>query len=189
MNDGQLPPPFIVGQKYFDRNGEYTVTATDGHRITAERADGRRTVEDVATKAQIHRNIMMDRRAALGSDSVSGGTRRRERHEPTGRRRELMAKILQFEADGAEHSGVEVDGLLASLARDLGYSEEEVSRLNPNTGRSLFANDGDWAKAEMTEERFHEVVGTTVYWNGGVRRQCNVYRITARGLDELRKRR
>ena len=94
MNDGTLPPPFVVGQKYFDRNGEYTVTATVEHQVT----------------------------------------------------------------------------------------------LQPKTGRSVFANDGDWAKAEMTAERLHEVVDRKVHWEGGTRRECNVYRITPRGLDQLRKR-
>jgi hypothetical protein len=62
----------------------------------------------------------------------------------------MMDRILQLEADGADHSGV--------------------------------------AKAEMTAERLHEVVGTTMHSDGATRRQCNVYRITPRGLDELRKR-
>ena len=44
------------------------------------------------------------------------------------------------------------------------------------------------AKAVMTEEGLHEVVGTTAYLEGDTRRQCNVYRITPAGLDELRRR-
>ena len=99
-----------------------------------------------------------------------------------------MERILQFEADGANHSGVEIDRFLAGLAQDLGYSVEDVSMLQPKTGRSAFANDGDWAKAELTAERLHEVVGTTVHWEGGARRECNVYRITPKGLDALLKR-
>jgi len=47
---------------------------------------------------------------------------------------------------------------------------------------------GDFAKKTMTEERWHEVVGRTAHWQDGARRQCNVYRITPEGLDELRKR-
>ena len=99
-----------------------------------------------------------------------------------------MDRILQLEADGANHSGVEIDQVLAGLARDLGYSEEDVSRLLPETGRSVFGNDGDWAKAMMTEEGLHEVVGTTAHLEGDIRRECNVYRITPAGLDELRRR-
>ena len=38
MNDGQLPPPFVVGQKYFDRDGEYTVVSTDANQVTIERS-------------------------------------------------------------------------------------------------------------------------------------------------------
>jgi hypothetical protein len=119
MNDGKLPPPFVIGEKYWDREGEYTVTNTDEGHITIERPDGRRTVADAALKARIHRNVVMER-----------------------------------DADR----------------------------------RSVFGNEGDWAKATMTEERLHEVVGTTAHWQDGVRRECNVYRITPRGLDLLRKR-
>jgi hypothetical protein len=48
-------------------------------------------------------------------------------------------------------------------------------------------NEGDFAKAKMTEDRWHEVVGKVAHGQGGARRECNVYRITPRGLDELRK--
>jgi len=185
MNDGKLPPPFVVGQKYFDRNGEYTVAATVEHQVAIQRPDGRRTIEDAALKAQIHRNVVMERDAALGTDRASHSKRRKR---PTRRTQRMMDRILQLEADGADHSGVEIDGLLAGITRELGYSEADVSTLHPKTGRSVFANDGDWAKAEMTAERLHEVVGTTVHWEGATRRQCNVYRITSRGLDEVRKR-
>lgn len=184
MNDGQLPPPFVVGQKYFDRNGEYTVTATDNDHVTIERPDGRRTIEDARLKAQIHRNVTMERGAAVGTHHASRGKKRKK---PTRRTQRMMDRILHLEADGADHSGVEIDALLESIARELGYSEEDVSTLH-STGRSVFANDGDWAKAEMTAERLHEVVGTAKHWEGGTQRQCNVYRITPRGLDELRKR-
>jgi hypothetical protein len=186
MNDGKLPPPFLVGQSYCDREGEYTVIAIDQDRIAIQRPDGRRTMEDAAMKARIHRNVVMDRHA--GVESGARADRSRRRGEPTGRRKELMDRILQLEADGAEHSGVEIDGLLASVVRELGYSEEDISNLHPQTGRSVFANDGDWAKAEMTAERLHEVVNRKVHWEGGTRRECNVYRITSRGLDELRRR-
>ena len=143
------------------------------------------TIEDAALKAQIHRNVVMERDADLGTDRAS---RSKKRKKPTRRTQRMMDRILQLEADGADHTGVEIDGLLAGIARELGYSEEDVSTLHPKTGRSVFANDGDWAKAEMTAERLHEVVDTTVHWEGGTRRECNVYRITSRGLDELRKR-
>ena len=157
----------------------------DQDRVTIERPDGRRTIADAALKARIHRNVMVERDAGVESGRAH---RSRKRGEPTRRRKELMDRILQLEADSANHSGVEIDRVLAGLARDLGYSEEDVSRLLPTTGRSVFANDGDWAKAVMTEEGLHEVVGTTAYLEGDTRRQCNVYRITPAGLDELRRR-
>jgi hypothetical protein len=186
MDDGKLPPPFLIGHTYCDREGEYTVIATDEDQITIERPDGRRTVADAALKARIHRNVVTERDTVLTSDRRF---RQRKRREPTRRRKQLMERILLLEKDGEDHSGVEIDQLLEGLAEDLGYSKEDVSMLHPKTGRSVFANDGDWAKAEMTAERLHEVVGSKVYWDGDSRRECNVYRITPRGLEELRGRR
>jgi hypothetical protein len=185
MSDDMLPPPFVVGQKYFDRTGEYLVTATDEHKVTIERTDGHRTIEDVAIKARIHRNVLMERHTHVTGDPTHSTMKRRK---PTKRRQHLMEKILQLEADGADHKGVEIDRFLANIAGDLGYSANDLSDLHA-TGRSVFANDGDWAKAEMTADRLHEVVGEAAYWDAGVRRRCNVYRITSRGLDELRSRR
>jgi hypothetical protein len=184
-NDVSLPPPFIVGHKYYDRDGEYTVAAIDEDRITIERSNGRRTVADAVLKARIHRNVLMERDADRGTDRANRSKRRRD---PSRREKGLIDKILQLEADGADHSGFEIDQTLADAARDLGYSEEDVTRLHPKTGRSVFGNEGDWAKAKMTEERLHEVVGTTAHRVGDVRRECNVYRITSNGLDELRRR-
>jgi hypothetical protein len=186
MNDGSLPPPFIVGQKYYDRDGEYRVTAIDENRLTIERSDGRRTIGDAALKARIHRNVLMERDADRGSDRAH---RSKMRRDPTKREKGLIERILQLEADGADHSGFEIDQILADAALDLGYAEEDVTRLNPKTRRSVFGNEGDWAKAKMTEERLHEIVGTTAHRMGGVGRQCNVYRITSNGLDVLRRRR
>lgn len=99
-----------------------------------------------------------------------------------------MDRILQLEADGANHSGVEIDGVLVGMAPNLGYSARDLSRLIPETGRSVFANDGDWAKATMTKERLHEVVDAATWWEGNHRHQCQVYRITPAGLDESRRR-
>lgn len=185
MNSGKLPPPFVVGEKYWDRDGEYTVVAADEGHVTIERPDGRRTIADAEVKARIHRNVVMERDTDLGGDRVS---RSRQRREPTRREKGLLETILELEADGADHSGVEIDRFLAGAARDLGYSEEDLATLHPKTGRTVFGNEGDWAKAKMTEDRLHQVVGSTTHWQDGVRRECNVYRITSRGLDELRKR-
>jgi hypothetical protein len=181
--DYTFPPPFVVGNKYGDREGEYTVIATDENQVTIERSDGRRATADVTLKARIHRNLVVDRDAS----PVTGGVYRgKKRGEPTGRRKNLMEEILQFEADGADHSGVEIDQALARVAQDFGYSDQDFTRLL-STGRSAFGNDGDWAKAKLTEDGLHEVVGTTAYWEGHVRRHCNVYRITAAGLDDLQR--
>ena len=185
MNDRKLPPPFVVGEKYFDRSGEYIVIDTDGAHITIEYPDGRRKIEDANLKARIHRGVVMDADVNLASNRVP---RRGKRTRMTPRRKRMIEMILELEKDGAHHTGVEIDGLLAGCAADLGYSEEDVTKLNAKTGRSVFGNDGDWAKSEMTVERLHEVVDTTVHWEAGTRRQCNIYRITTLGLEELHKR-
>jgi len=184
MSTGAFPPPFAIGQTYWDRQGEYTVVGTDENTVTIKRADGRHVVADAVLKARIHRNVVTERDVDLGRDRAFGS---RTRRETTGRRKELMERILSLEADGETHAGVEIDQVLAGVARDLGYSDEDVSRLHPTIGRSVFANDGDWAKAKLTEERLHEVVGTHVYQDGDNRRHCNIYRITSDGINELRR--
>jgi hypothetical protein len=128
---------------------------------------------------------MLDREANVEKHAASPA---RKRRAPSRRERGLIEKILWLEADGTDHTGAEIDQLLAGAAHELGYADEDVSRLNPNTGRSVFLNEGDWAKAAMTEERWHEVVGTATYWQGDVRRNCNIYRITPRGLEHLTRR-
>jgi hypothetical protein len=184
MNSDRLPPPFVVGEKYWDRNGEYTVTAAAASQVTIEHQDGRRMTADAALLARIHRNVLADRDAGGERDRLSRATRRRQ---PTRREKGLIDRILQLESDGANHTGVEIDHCLADVARALGYTDEDISSLHA-TGRTVFGNEGDWAKAKMTEDRWHDVVGTTAHWQSGSRRECNVYRITPRGLDELRKR-
>jgi hypothetical protein len=185
MNDSTSPSPFVVGEKYWDRDGEYTVVAIDRDQVTIEREDGRRTTANGALKARIHRYVVMERVAP-----VQNLQRRQKRRGGASKRTKgLIERILQLEADGATHSGVDIDRILAASIGELGYSEEDVSRLLPKSGRSVFANDGDWAKAEMTEQRWHEVVDTLTYLDGDVSHQCNVYRITQSGRDELNRRR
>jgi hypothetical protein len=184
MKDRSLPARFVIGQKYRDREGEYTVIGIKQDQITIERPDGRCTIEPAELKARIHRNVVAERDANV---KMRPAYRTGKRGGPTKRRKELIDRILQLEADGLNHSGVEIDRALVGLAPDLGYSKEDVFKLHPKTGRSVFGNDGDWAKATMTEERLHEVIDTASYWDGDARRQCNVYRITSAGLAELRR--
>lgn len=110
-----------------------------------------------------------------------------KRRQPTRRESGLIKRILQLEADGGYHTGAEIDRLLAVAAADLGYSDEDLAGSNPTNGRSAFGNECDWAMAMMIQDRLHEVVGTTADWQRGTRHECHVYRITPRGLDELRK--
>lgn len=60
MDDHSLPPPFVVGETYLDRDGEFVVVATDGDLLTYEHADGKRAEADVETKARIHRNMLLE---------------------------------------------------------------------------------------------------------------------------------
>src|SRR3982750_1141874 len=105
-SDTTLPPPFVVGQTYCDREGEYTVIATDENHVTIEWADGRRVTADATLKARIHRNMAAERDAPPAGRSRC---RSRVRREPTARRKQLMEQILRLEADGGDHSGVEID--------------------------------------------------------------------------------
>lgn len=56
----ELPPPFVVGDTYLDRDGEYVVIAATGDRVTFQREDGRQFEADAAVKARIHRNLLAE---------------------------------------------------------------------------------------------------------------------------------
>lgn len=184
MISDKLLPPFIVGETYLDRDGEYKVIAVAGDKLTIERADGSRAVQDVALKARIHRGVLADLNQNSGGAPV-----KQDRHGLTIERDRMITLLLQFEADGADHSGIEIDRHLREAARDLGYSEQDLAELHTGSNRGVFANDGDWAKAVVTTDRLHQVVDRVSYLDAsGKRRECQVYRITPTGLDELRRR-
>jgi len=54
-------PPFIVGETYFDRDGQYIVIAVEGNRLVLERENGTRSTADAVVKARIHQNILSER--------------------------------------------------------------------------------------------------------------------------------
>ena len=54
--------PFIVGEKYFDRDGPYEVLAIDGNRITIRYDTGRIATSPIALKARIYQNMLADER-------------------------------------------------------------------------------------------------------------------------------
>lgn len=109
------------------------------------------------------------------------------RRDTTWQREALMKWILHLEADGMHHSSAEIDHFLDVIAGELGYSDEDVARALAG-GRRVFGNDGDWAIAELTDARLHQVTGRSLSWENGALRECNVYRITPAGLAELRER-
>ena len=52
-----LPPPFLIGESYIDRDGIYTVVDVQGSRVLVERPSGERVLADATVKARIHRNM------------------------------------------------------------------------------------------------------------------------------------
>ena len=70
--DDSLPPPFVIGHTYFDRNGEYTVVSIVGDDLTIERADESRAVHGLQIKARVHRNVVADRRNVVTGLDLRG---------------------------------------------------------------------------------------------------------------------
>jgi Mrr N-terminal domain len=96
-------------------------------------------------------------------------------------REQPITWILRLEADGKEHNGDEIDQYLRKAAKELGYTESDLEKKH-GSNRGMFENDSDWAKAEMTRDKLHEIVKPA---RG---KQPNVYRITEKGQEELRER-
>jgi hypothetical protein len=61
----KLPPPFVVGHTYLDRDGEYTEIAVNANKAIFERPNGTRSSGNVEMKARIHRNILSELRDGL----------------------------------------------------------------------------------------------------------------------------
>lgn len=57
-----LAHPFIVGERYTDRRGDYVVTKIDGDRMTIEYDNGTKATHDIRIKAQIYKNILAEHR-------------------------------------------------------------------------------------------------------------------------------
>jgi hypothetical protein len=52
--------PFIVGEKYLDRRGEYEVRRLEASKMTIRYADGKEETADTAIKARIYQNILSE---------------------------------------------------------------------------------------------------------------------------------
>jgi hypothetical protein len=71
------PLPFIVGETYVDRLGEFKVVAIEGKQVVIEYADGQRTASNIEQKALIYRNILLERdRSTHLKISIGAKTRR-----------------------------------------------------------------------------------------------------------------
>jgi hypothetical protein len=58
-----LSHPFIIGERYADRRGDYTVIGIEGDRITIEYDDGMRDGGAIEVKARIYKNILVEQRS------------------------------------------------------------------------------------------------------------------------------
>lgn len=61
--------PFVVGNIYADRLGEYKVISVEGNRIVFEYTGGRRLEGDAKQKALIYRNILLEQKAPRSLES------------------------------------------------------------------------------------------------------------------------
>lgn len=52
------PLPFVIGETYLDRQGEYVVTDVQGDEIRFKRPDGSEQTADATLKARIHNNVL-----------------------------------------------------------------------------------------------------------------------------------
>jgi hypothetical protein len=113
----ELPPPFIVGETYSDRLGDYRVISLEGNRLVLEYADGRRSEGTVEQKALIYRNILREQNNPRPINSVrspSPGTRSGHffTHDKVF---PIIAEIIESQSAGSRdyvtHDRI-VDGLL-----------------------------------------------------------------------------
>jgi hypothetical protein len=58
-----MPHPFIIGESYFDRNGDYVVVAISEGSITCRYDDGSEKTVDIETKTRIYKNILGEQRS------------------------------------------------------------------------------------------------------------------------------
>lgn len=56
-----LPPPFLPGEVYEDRVGQYRIISVEGARVIFERDDGTRGDGDISGKARIYRNMQSEK--------------------------------------------------------------------------------------------------------------------------------
>ncbi|MDQ2777191.1 MAG: hypothetical protein M3Y57_20075 [Acidobacteriota bacterium] len=68
----KLPPPFVIGETYVDRESEYVVTAVDGEDIEFVRPDGTNGRNNARIKATIHRNMITEIRAPRAPGNRAG---------------------------------------------------------------------------------------------------------------------
>src|SRR5882762_10179489 len=76
----QPSQPFVVGETYADRRGEYKVISLEGKRVELEYKDGTRSIGDVEIKARIQQNILLEQNARHPIQAPRPPHSRREEH-------------------------------------------------------------------------------------------------------------
>ena len=104
----KLPPPFLVGETYVDRGGEYVVIAVEHDEIVFKRSDGREERAKIQVKANIHRNIIMET-AVRSQSNNSHGSRLDSRSVKGGILEEMYGFIAEIIE---EHSRTNADYIL-----------------------------------------------------------------------------
>ena len=75
-------------------------------------------------------------------------------------RAHLKTALLELLADGREHGDA---ALVDTLARWFRLSDEQRSQVHAASGRTVFGNEVDWAKAELTQAHLVTRVAPKVY--------------------------
>lgn len=127
-----MPHPFIVGERYLDRKGEYTVIRIDGGRLIYQYDDGVELAAGVEIKARIFQNILAERRGAHPYQS-------KEYFWSIGylsRHGDFQAEVPPQSQPNFEHHYYLVTGVRPQLHKD-GYYPIQVQDPNEKWGPEL----------------------------------------------------
>lgn len=168
---------FVIGETYADRLGEYKVISLNDSRMVIEYADGTRKEATTKTKAEIYRNIQLERglmrpvQTAMRTKFRSGG--RGGQQMPN-----YILPALQALADGTEHESSEIRSYIQT---NFTISPEELTQKQRN-GCTRFVNHAAWALSSLNTEEGRD--GHTL---AITRVKKEVYKITEYGKLLLRK--
>jgi hypothetical protein len=181
QEDAQMLPqprcPFVIGEIYTDRLGEYKVVSLNGDRMVIEYADGTRKEATTKVKADIYSNIQLEKGC---SRSTQTAMRTKSRNGGNGgpRMPNYILPALQALADETEHTS---SGIRSFIQTKFTISAEELTQKQRN-GCTRFANHVAWALASLNtkEGRNGHTPAVTLV-------KKEVYKITEYGKFLLRK--